>query len=250
MENKLLNATLNIVRQHGDSLFLDVSRPYAYTMLIDYDRRKILLKVATDADDMPTSALRDIKLLSEFLSIPVLGIVAMARGEVLEEGVVYKRDNVNFISLATLARAFRGELPVFVQIKGRRYAFVDGQRLREAREREGLSLGAVSEMLSVSRETVYRYEREELNLSEAAARALARRFGPDVLKRIDIFSSIKADPIDKASRAIDAKTYRLELSHPNGIAYEDRPLFILKDEDKREKTEELAGHLGVEVVRG
>ncbi len=249
MEEKLLNATLNVVRQHGTDLFIDVSRPYAYTMVIEHENKKMLLKVVLDADDVPPGALRDVKLLSEMLDVPALGVVSTAGGEVLREGVVYRRDNVNFVSLATLAKAFRGEMPLFLQIRGKRYALVNGKALRDQRERAGLSLSALSEILSVSRETVYRYEREELSISEKTAAILARYFDLSVFKRINIFTSIKADQIDKASRAIGENAYKLEQSHPNGIAYDRRPIFIVTSEEKREKTEILADIFGAEVVK-
>ncbi len=249
VEERLLNATLNVVRQHGVDLFVDVSRPYAYTMVVEHDGKKILVKVAADADDVPTGALRDVRLLSEFLGVPALGVASSARGRVLREGVVYRRDNVNFVSLATLAKAFRGSAPTFLQIRGRCYALVDGETLRERREEAGLSLSALSEMLSVSRETVYRYERGEMGVPEESAAALARFFGSDIFKRIDIFVSVRADSIDKASRAMGANAYKLEQSHPNGIAYEDKPVFIVKSEERREKAEELADIFGVEVVK-
>lgn len=247
---KLLNATLNVVRQHGTDLFIDLSRPYAYTMVVEHEKKKMFLKIALDADDVPTSALRDVKLLSELLDVPALGVVSTAGGEVLREGVVYRRENVNFVSLATLAKAFRGEMPILVQTRGKRYAFVDGKALREQRERAGLSLSALSEILSVSRETVYRYEREELRVSERTAVVLASYFDVSVFKRINIFTSIKADRIDKASRAIGESAYKLEESHPNGIAYDERPIFLVNNEEKREKTEILADIFGAEVVRG
>ncbi|MEZ0249271.1 MAG: helix-turn-helix domain-containing protein [Thermoproteus sp.] len=248
MEEKLLSATLNIVRQHGVDLFLDVSRPYAYTMVVEHEDKKILLKIAVDAEDVPTGALRDVKLLSEFLDVPIVGVASSIRGEVLREGVVYKRDEVNFVSLATLAKAFRDDMPTFVQIRGRRYAFVNGKALRDRREEAGLSLSVLSQMLSVSRETVYRYEKEELSVPEETAIVLAEYFDGDVLKRINIFSSIRASPIDKASRSMGANTYKLEQSHPNGIKYEEKPAFIVKDGERREKTEILADIFGVEVI--
>jgi putative transcriptional regulator len=250
VQEKLLSATLSIVRQHGVDLFIDISRPYAYTMVVEHEGKKILLKVVPNADEVPTGALRDVKLLSELLDVPAIGVASSARGSVLREGVVYRRDNVNFVSLATLAKAFRGDMPMFLQIRGKRYALVDGEALRDRREEAGLSLSALSEMLSVSRETVYRYERGDMGVPEEAATTLARFFGTDIFKRINLFTSIKADSIDKASRSMGANAYKLEQSHPNGIAYDERPIFIVKSEERREKAEALADIFGAEVVRG
>lgn len=247
---RLLHATLHVVRQHGIDLFMDLSKPYAYTMVVEHENKKMFLKITTDVDEVPVGALRDVKLLSELLNVPVLGVASAAGGEVLKEGVVYKREDVSFVSLATLAKAFGGEFPIFVQTRGKRYAFVNGKALREQRERAGLSLSALSEILSVSRETVYRYEREELGVSERTAMALARHFGVGIFKRINIFTSIKANHIDKASRAIGENAYKLEQSHPNGIAYDEKPIFLINSEEKREKTEILADIFGAEVVRG
>lgn len=245
---RLLNAALNIVRQHGSDLFVDASRPYAYTIVMEYEGKKMFLKIARDTNDVPSSAIRDMKLLSEFLNAPALFVVSSADNEVLEEGVVYRRDSMNFVSLATLAKALRGELPKFYQSRRKRYVAVDGKALRERRESLGLSLSALSQMLSISRETLYRYEREEYSIPEHVAVELFKHFSDAIAKKIDILCTARASKIDKASRTIDINKYRLEQSHPSGIIYSDKPLFLVKDPEKKEKTRLLAEIFSVELV--
>jgi putative transcriptional regulator len=244
---RLLNATLNVVRRYGEELFLDVSRPYAYTMVIRHENKKIFIKLARDIDEITNSAIRDMKLLSEFLKAPAIGVVSAAHGEVVEEGVVYRKGGVSFVSLATLAKAFRGEMPRFIKSRGKRYAVIDGEEFRKSRERLGLSLDEVSRMLSVSRETIYRYEKGEYSVSERAARILIK-IDESIIKEIDIFRTVKAEEIDMASRAIDVNKYRLEESHPDGIIYGNETKLLVRDKERREKAELLGQIFGVPIV--
>lgn len=244
---RLLNATLNVVRQYGEELFLDVSRPYAYTMVIKYEDKKMFVKLARDIDEVSNSAIRDMKLLSDFLDAPAIGVVSAAHGEVLEEGVVYRKSGMSFVSLATLAKAFHGEMPRFIRSRGRRYAIIDGEEFRRSRERLGLSLNELSRMLSVSRETLYRYEKGEYSVPERAAKIIMK-IDESIIKRIDIFSKVKADEMDMASRAIDINKYRLEESHPDGIMHGDETKLIVKHKERLEKAELLGQIFGVAVV--
>jgi putative transcriptional regulator len=244
---RLLNATLNVIRQYGEELFIDVSRPYAYTMVVRHEDKKIFLKLARDVDEVSNSAIRDMKLLSDFLKASAIGVISAAHGEVLEEGVVYRKSGMNFVSLATLAKAFRGEMPRFIRSKGKRYAIIDGEEFRRSRERLGLSLNEVSRMLSVSRETLYRYEKGEYSVPERAARIIMKMDG-SIIKGIDIFRTVKADEMDMASRAIDVNKYRLEESHPDGIIYGNETKLLVRDKERREKAELLGQIFGVTVV--
>ena len=153
---KLLQATLNIVRSVGEQLFIDVSRSYAYTLVAKFGNRKYLMKIAADAEDVSSSAIKDLKLLSKYTNVTSLCVVSGVKGQVLRRGVVYVRDNFVFMSLSTFTDILNGKEPAYRVSRGTITAMIDGKKLRELRERAGMSLSAVAEQLGVTRETVYR----------------------------------------------------------------------------------------------
>jgi len=125
---------------------------------------------------------------------------------------------------------------------------VDGKKLRQRREEAGISLGALAKELGVSRETVYRYEREEIEAPAKIAQKLIDMFGEDVIKKISI-DKVHVSAEELASRSLGKDTYKLVDSHPDALRVQDRVLFISTSADKFQKTVELANALGVEVEK-
>lgn len=245
---KLLNATLSIVRGRGEELFLDLSRPYAYTLVARLNRKKYLMKVAADAEDVPSSAVKDLKILGGHTATPTLCIVSGVKGQVLQRGVVYFRDDIVFMSLSTFTDYLEGRLPYLKLSRGVITATLEGERLRERRELAEMSLGALASELGVTRETVYRYERGEIEAPLKVAHKLIEMFGEEVVKKIDI-SEVKISARELLSRKIDRNTYRLVESHPDAIRVEKGVFLITSDRERYEKTRELAEALGVEVEK-
>lgn len=246
--DRLLAATINVVRSRGEQLFLDVSRPYAYTMVAKVAGRRFILKVAGEVEEVGNSSLRDIRMLSAFFGWPALGIASSARGAILARGVVYQRDSVNFISLSTFVDFLEGRPPLFKHSRGRVTSLVDGEELRRRREELGLSLGALASELGVSRETLYRYERGEVEAPQRVALRLAR-LGMDVLRGIELDKPSEVAREDLASREMAGGLYRLVDSHPDAVQVgEGRPLLVSYSRERAEKTRELGEALGAEVV--
>ncbi|MEM1598081.1 MAG: helix-turn-helix domain-containing protein [Pyrobaculum sp.] len=244
---KLLEATLNVVKSRGEALFIDISRPYAYTMLAQFDDKKFFLKVSQDSEQISVSSLKDLKILSAYTNANSLCIVSSLKGHVLQRGVAYIKDNVTFISLATFKDLLDGRMPYLRLNRGFISAAIDGEKLRRAREEVGMSLGALAEELGVSRETVYRYERGEIEAPLRVAQRLISLFGEDVVKKIEISSKITQEEL--SSRKIEDGVYRLVDSHPDALKVKDGIRLISHSQDKYEKTVELANALGVEVER-
>lgn len=245
--DRLLAATLNVVRSRGEQLFLDVSRPYAYTLVARIADRRFIVKVAGEVEEVGGSSLRDIRILSALFGWPALGIASSARGSILPRGVVYQRESVNFVSLSTFVDFLEGRRPLFKHSRGRLTTEVDGEELRRRREELGLSLGALASELGVSRETLYRYERGEVEAPHRVAVRLAR-LGINVLRGIDLDRPSEVAREDLASREVSSGLYRLVDSHPDAVQlHEGRPLLVTYSREKAEKTRELGEALGAEV---
>jgi putative transcriptional regulator len=247
MESKLLEATVNIVRSRGEQLFIDVSRPYAYTLVAKFDKRKYIIRIAFDADQVSQSSLKDLKLLSMYTDATSICVVSTVKSQVLQRGVVHIKDSVVFMSLATFTDVLEGKKPIYKLSRGIIAASIDGEKLRERRQKMGMSLSALAHKLGVTRETVYRYERGEIEPPLRIAEKLASIFGNDIIKEIEVNEKPKATLEELASRQISPNMYRLVESHPDAIRHNGRTIFVISDLERFRKTVELAQALGAEV---
>ncbi len=247
---KLLEATLNLVKEVGEPLFLDTSRSYAYTLLAKFqDNRKLLIRVAPESEQVSKSSLKDLKLLSHYTNTSALCIVSTVGRQILQRGVIHMRDNVTFMSLATFIDVLEGKKQYYKLSRGIITATIEGERLREKRERASVSLNALASELGVSRETVYRYERGDVEAPVRVTQKLISMFGEDVIKEVKIEDKPRITLEEIKSRQIDVNTYRLAESHPDALRADRKVLLISTDVKKFEKTVELANALGVEVER-
>ncbi|MEM0484369.1 helix-turn-helix domain-containing protein [Pyrobaculum aerophilum] len=246
---RLLSATLNVIKNRGEQLFIDVARPYAYTLVAKFDNRKYIMKIAKDAEEVSQSAIKDLKLLSFHTNTPSICVVSSVKGYLLQRGVVYLRNDIVFMSLATLADILEGIEPIFKLNRGVITASIDGEKLRAKREQAGMSLGALAANLGVTRETVYRYERGEIEAPLKVAEKIIRIFGEDVAKKIDINEKPRVSQEELASRQIGTNIYKLLESHPDAIKQEDKTILISEGAERYQKTVELAYALGAEVER-
>ncbi|MFN3803968.1 MAG: helix-turn-helix domain-containing protein [Pyrobaculum sp.] len=245
---KLLETTLNIVKSRGEQLFLDTSRTYAYTLLAKFGDEKYFVRVSPDVEQIDNASLKDLKILSQFTNTSAICIVSSIRGRILQRGLFYLKNNVAFVSLATFIDILDNRPPAFRLSRGVIIAAVDGKKLREKREESRMSLSALASRLGVSRETVYRYEREEVEAPIKVAQKLVSMFGDEVIKKLEI-NKPEVSPEEIRSREVDAGVYRLVESHPDAVRAEEKVLFISTNAEKYEKTVELANALGIEVER-
>ncbi|MFN7105509.1 MAG: helix-turn-helix domain-containing protein [Pyrobaculum sp.] len=245
---KLLEVTLGIMRSRGEQLFLDTSRTYAYTLLAKFGSEKYFVRVAPDAEQIGNASLKDLKILSQFTNTSAICIVSSIRGRVLQRGLFYLKDDVAFVSLATFIDILDNKPPAFKLSHGVITAAVDGKKLREMREKSRMSLSALASELGVSRETVYRYEREEVEAPIRVAQKLVSMFGDEVIRKMEI-NKPEVTPEEIKSREMDNGVYRLVESHPDAVKAEEKVWFISTNAEKYEKTVELANALGIEVER-
>ncbi|MEM4633325.1 MAG: helix-turn-helix domain-containing protein, partial [Pyrobaculum sp.] len=169
-------------------------------------------------------------------------------GRVLQRGDVYIRDDIVFMSLSTFKDVLDGKPPLFKLNRGVITATIRGDKLRERRESADMSLGALANELGVTRETVYRYERGEIEAPLKIANKLIIMFGEDIIKKIDI-TNIEVSKEELLSRRIDNNTYRLVESHPDAVRVEKNVFLISTDRDRYEKTKELAEALGAQFEK-
>ncbi|MDI9619809.1 MAG: helix-turn-helix domain-containing protein [Candidatus Nezhaarchaeota archaeon] len=159
----------------------EVSRPYvnersSINIVARNDDRLILVKALKKMDELKTCCSMEIKKASYALKASPI-VVSEGEEEEIDEEAVYEKYGVYILHPNTL-KSYLEDRKQYVYYKGGRfYARINGEKLREIRERVGLSLGGLAGMLGITRKAVYEYERNEM---DAAIDVAAKLY--DILK--------------------------------------------------------------------
>jgi putative transcriptional regulator len=123
----------------------------------------LLIKVLTNIDSFHEEHAFQLKLLSDVLYASVVLVGERTRKGKVEDDALYERFGIPAISYNTLEQALlHGVFPVVYAKRGGFYVHLNGDKIRRERGKGSFSLGAMAEILGVSRRTIYEYERNEM----------------------------------------------------------------------------------------
>jgi len=158
---------------HRDQVLLQINKllsNYGFETSNIYDRScfdmvarreflLLLLKVFINVDGLSNIHAQEIKKLAQtFLGSPLI-VGLKSKTEPLEEDVVYERHGIPVIAPETLRNMVVDEVyPEVLADRGGYYVPIDGNVIKEIREKENLSLKDLANIAHVSRETIYKYE--------------------------------------------------------------------------------------------
>ena len=161
------------VPMHRDQVLLQINKllsNYGFETSNIYDRScfdmvarrellLLLLKVFINVDGLSNIHAQEIKKLAQtFLGSPLI-IGLKSKTEPLEEDVVYERHGIPVIAPETLRNMVVDEVyPEVLADRGGYYVPINGNVIKEIREKENLSLKDLANLAHVSRETIYKYE--------------------------------------------------------------------------------------------
>ena len=160
-----------------------------FDLLARTEDKIILIKIVTDANSLNQEAIDEMKKIAGCVDATPL-VVTEKSGNELEDNVVYSRFGVFTINKKTLKNALRQKLPFVKSGKAGLTASLDGKRLRQKREEEGLSLQDLSRKIGVSKRMITNYENCNSDIVLQKALKLYDLFGTDVFNQIDIFSEM------------------------------------------------------------
>lgn len=153
------------------------------------------IKVVSNIDTVTEEQVEDLKRLAKFFNASPLIVGVRSKNAELEEGVVYERFGVYALRPETLYDVLaNNELPAIFAERGGFYVRVNGELLRELRERHGYSVNELAQLLGVSRKTVLNYERGEQAVSLEVA-----------IRLEELFDEALAEPIDVLNTRVEAK---------------------------------------------
>lgn len=155
----------------------------------------LFIKVVVNIDTVTEEQVEDLKRLAKFFNASPIIVGLRSKNTELEEGVVYERFGVYALRPETLYDVLvENELPAIFAERGGLYVRINGELLRELREKHGYSVGELSKLIGVSRKTLLNYERGEQAVSLEVAILLE-----------ELFDEALAEPIDVLNARIEAK---------------------------------------------
>ncbi len=155
----------------------------------------LIIKALVNVDTFTEEHAWDLKILSKALKATPIVVGAKTKLGTVENSTVYSRHGINCISLETLEDLFiEGNPPLVYADRGGFFVEVDGSLIKEEREKRGMSISYLAELIGVSKTSIYEFE--------------------NVDKRINI------DSVLKIEKELDI-----------GVT---KPIYLIKEEDKED----------------
>ncbi len=156
----------------------------------------LLLKVLINIDGFTGQQAEEIKKVASSILASPLVVGVKSKHEYLEEDVVYERHGIPVIAPETLRNMIVDEIyPEVFADRGGYFVEVDGNAIKEARERENLSLKDLANHAHVSRETIYKYEHGMVRASPETVITLENILNMKITLSVDIFKIPESENI-------------------------------------------------------
>jgi putative transcriptional regulator len=150
--------------------------------------------VPTDLGNISQRDASELKTISSLFSAIPLFIGDKTREKPLEDDTIYSRYNIYAVTPKTLEDVVsRGMHPLVEAGPGGYFVQLDGEALRNRRQKLGLSIGKLAELLGISRRTLYGYERGMTKASVSVAYNLEWVLGIPLVKPIDVFQPVPSN---------------------------------------------------------
>ncbi|AGB03895.1 transcriptional regulator [Methanoregula formicica] len=161
-------------------------RPRSFDLIARNDGTLLVIKVVSHIDSVSEEMAFDLELISRLLGGIPLIVGERARDAELERGAVYVRYGIYAISPATLYDYFVEKIPPLVYASpGGLYVNINGDALKDLREKQNMSLGDLGNVLGVSRRTISKYESGMGTTLDVAIR-IEEFFDTGVVEAIDL----------------------------------------------------------------
>lgn len=175
-------------------------RPRSFDLIARNNSTLLVMKVVSHIDSVSEEAASDLDVIARHLGgVPII-IGERAREAELERGAVYIRYGIFAISPSTLYDYFVEKIPPLVYASpGGLYVNINGEVLRDLREKRSMSLGDLGSVLGVSRRTISKYESGMGTTLDVAIR-IEEFFNTGVVESIDLMHHER--PISRYAESI------------------------------------------------
>ncbi len=192
----IVEAVVRILRKAGYMVTdLVETKPRCFDIVARKGDTVLLLKVLYNIDSLKPEMAREMKVVAKLLKASPIVIGERFKFDYLERGVVYNRHGLPVVNTATFYDFIvEGIAPMVYSAPGGYYVKLDSEKIREMREKLGISLGEMAKMLGVSRRTVKKYE-EGIDTTVETALKIEEILGTYVIKAIDILNFVRDEEI-------------------------------------------------------
>lgn len=192
-ELESVNTVEKVLKEAGFSVSQRCcSRPSCFDFAARKNKNLVFIKVQPDIGNISSHDSLELKVISECVSATSIFISEKTREKALEDDTVYSRYNVFALTLKTFENiVLRKTYPLIQAGPGGYYVEIDGEAIKRRRQELGLSIGAIAEMMGMSRRTLYGYEQGMAKASVSAAYNLICILGIPVAKPINVFGRQK-----------------------------------------------------------
>src|SRR3989338_11068202 len=158
----------------------------AFDIIASKESAILLIKVLEDANAVSEEYAQEMDRVSSYISGSPL-IISEKAGDKLQDNIVYSRFGIYTLNFNTFRNSIDNKFPFVKRDHSGIKAQVIGDRLREVRERERISLSDIARKLGVSKRMVQKYELGESEVGINKALRLYRIFGHSVFEKINVF---------------------------------------------------------------
>jgi putative transcriptional regulator len=168
------------------------SRPSCFDFAAKKDDKTALIKIHSDVDTFSPQDSNELKTIASHISAASLIISQRTHDKPLEDDTVYSRHAIFVVTEKTIKNiALQTANPLIYAGPGGYFVKIDGTLVEKRRKELGLSVGKLAEMISVSRRTLYGYERGMAKASVTSAYNLEKTLGILVVKPINVLEKTR-----------------------------------------------------------
>ncbi|RZN40947.1 MAG: transcriptional regulator [Methanophagales archaeon ANME-1-THS] len=189
MKDDLIARVLEILKEAG---FIVSRRCEARSFDLAARRSEltVLAKIMRNIDGMTEEVAKSIKRAAFCLLASPLVVGERTGTSLLEDDVVYHRYNIPALNTHTLYDYFvEGVQPYVYSATRGLYVTIDGDAMRQAREKKEISLGEIASQLGLSRRSVSLYEEGGMSTSIEIALKLEEILETMLIKPLEVFST-------------------------------------------------------------
>ncbi len=172
--------------RHASPLYVKLPESeYCIDYILVAEKNVVLAKESDDASKITPGTANTLKTIADFLDALPIILSNKISGEKLEESIVYSRHNIPVVSHETFKHLFTGgRAPLIYFSHGGVYVKVRGKKLKELREKMGLSRGELAWRIGVSNKAIVNYEEGESDVSLDVAWKLEKLFGDVIFEEV------------------------------------------------------------------
>ncbi len=158
----------------------------AFDIIARKDAAILLIKVLEDANSVSEEYTKAMHSVASYVGGSSL-IISEKAGDKLQDNIVYTRFGIHTLNFNTFRSCVENKYPFVKRDHSGIKAQIIGCRLKEVREREGISLNDIARKVGVSKRMIQKYENGESEVSVNKALRLYKLFGHKVFEKIDVF---------------------------------------------------------------